>query len=257
MGPDVLVFEATAAAEVCAAVVVCLLQRPRVRLSNQSGGLAGKAMTAREFAPESGVRLRGCRPAPGEQTSNDEELIDLLQAENQALRQEIDRLSVYRHLAFRDDLTGLYNRRHFEERLGQEWSRSCRFDDALSIVVIDLDDFKAINDTMGHSMGDHVLSIVGKALRSNCREFDVPCRIGGDEFAFILPNTDAEGAQVVVDRVTEVLEASVLPNGVKLSLSFGTAERVGAASPFDLRNRADLAMYANKRKCKNARTVAA
>ncbi len=170
---------------------------------------------------------------------------------------------MYRHLAYRDDLTGLHNRRHFDERLIQEWSRSRRFNQPLSVVVIDLDDFKLVNDTKGHSMGDHVLSFVGKAMSRTCRDFDVPCRIGGDEFAFILPGTDLEGAEALMARVVETLDSPLLRDGFKISFSYGIAERSDATSPYDLHDRADHAMYASKRERKSppstrsARIVAA
>jgi PleD family two-component response regulator len=98
------------------------------------------------------------------------QLVERLQAENRALRQEVDRLSVYRHLAFRDDLTGLYNRRHFTERMAQEWSRASRYDEPLALVLMDLDSFKQINDTTGHATGDYALSFVGRHMTAQCRQ---------------------------------------------------------------------------------------
>jgi diguanylate cyclase (GGDEF)-like protein len=174
-----------------------------------------------------------------------------LEATQRFLRREIDRLSIFRHLAFRDDLTGLYNRRHFEERLAQEWSRAVRFDVPLALVVIDLDGFKQVNDVAGHAAGDLVLAFVGRHMAEECRNFDIPCRLGGDEFAYVLPETCRVGARALADRlVVRVATASdrpVLPEGLTFGLSVGIATRDEAASASDLVARADAAMYVEKR----------
>ncbi|MBM4376635.1 MAG: GGDEF domain-containing protein [Deltaproteobacteria bacterium] len=181
--------------------------------------------------------------------------VEELEATCQALRQEVDRLSIFRHLAFRDDLTGLYNRRAFEARLVEEWSRAARFEADLTFVTIDLDGFKLVNDLAGHATGDLVLAFVARHMVAECRGFDVPCRLGGDEFAYLLPETNAAGAEALVRRVAErVATASdrpVLPEGVAFGLSFGVAERRGSSSPSDLVARADAAMYALKRERKS------
>ncbi len=174
-----------------------------------------------------------------------------LEAENRTLRQELDRMSVFRHLAYRDDLTGLYNRRHFTERLTQEWSRANRFNEPLTVLLLDVDKFKVINDGAGHAAGDHVLTFIARQMSRVCRKFDVACRLGGDEFAYILPSTNLEGARVVAERLLEAIATASdrpsLPEGLDISLSIGIADRLDASSAADLVKRADAAMYDRKR----------
>ncbi|MSP25375.1 MAG: GGDEF domain-containing protein [Myxococcales bacterium] len=177
-----------------------------------------------------------------------------LESENRSLRQEIDRLAMFRRLAYRDDLTGLYNRRHFTERLTQEWSRASRFGEPLAVILIDVDKFKPINDAAGHEAGDHVLCFVARQMTLVCRSFDVPCRIGGDEFAYILPSSSTEGAEVLASRLIDALlsasERPSLPAGLDIQISVGIAERLDANSAADLVKRADAAMYTHKRSDK-------
>ncbi|MBI2264585.1 MAG: diguanylate cyclase [Armatimonadetes bacterium] len=116
---------------------------------------------------------------------------------NQALRQQ----------AITDGLTGLFNRRHFSERLEQEWARATRYKRPFSLLLLDLDDFKQVNDRFGHPVGDAVLSEVGSAIVSAVRKVDFPARYGGEEFAVILPETPEEGALVAAHRIREKVEA--------------------------------------------------
>src|SRR5882672_10125502 len=104
------------------------------------------------------------------------------------LRKEVSRLHVYRAMAYRDPLTGLWNRRYFEERLKEEASRSERAGSSrkFSVLVVDINDFKGVNDTHGHQMGDRLLKWVGVFLTDHLRTHDVPCRTGGDEFTVLL-----------------------------------------------------------------------
>lgn len=181
--------------------------------------------------------------------------VEELEATCRFLRQEVDRLSIFRHLAFRDELTGLYNRRAFEARLVEEWSRALRFDAPLTLVVLDLDGFKAVNDTAGHAVGDEVLAFVGRHMVAECRGFDVPCRLGGDEFAYLLPETDAVGAEALVlrlaSRVATGADRPALPDGIDFGISFGLAERHASTTAAELVARADAAMYARKRERKS------
>jgi diguanylate cyclase (GGDEF)-like protein len=198
----------------------------------------------------SGIDFRPRRPRTAQEL---EEVVDQLRSENLALRREN---SMFRTLVYRDDLTGLYNRRHFHERLAQEWSRAHRSGVPLSLVVIDINDFKHINDSYGHAAGDSVLAWVGDKLAHGCRNFDVACRIGGDEFAIVLPDTDVDGARTVVERIESTIEgaedAPGLPGGSAIRLSFGVATSSGLRSPIELLRSADEAMYADKRARKAA-----
>jgi diguanylate cyclase (GGDEF)-like protein len=108
-----------------------------------------------------------------------------------------------RKLADRDPLTGFYNHRFLHERLGEEVIRAQRARQPLSVLMLDLDDFKLVNDTFGHLFGDGVLTWTAELIRSTLRASDVPARYGGDEFAVILPDTDAADARRTAERILE------------------------------------------------------
>lgn len=189
--------------------------------------------------------------------SGDAALLAQLRDENRELRREIERLLIYKGLAYRDHLTNLYNRRYFEERLTQELSRANRSGTPVALMMIDVDDFKRINDVAGHPMGDEVLRWVGLELASACRAFDVACRIGGDEFALIIPATNRAGVDAVTERIAERLRQAKtrpqLPPSVALEVSLGTAVYTeDAADAAGLVAQADRAMYRDKRRRKNS-----
>lgn len=108
--------------------------------------------------------------------------------------------------AVRDPLTGLYNRRFFEEALIRQTETARRYGRALSLVLLDLDHFKQINDTQGHPVGDAVLRETARRLQAVARKADVLCRIGGDEFAAILPETELAGARTLLQRFFREME---------------------------------------------------
>jgi diguanylate cyclase (GGDEF)-like protein len=158
-----------------------------------------------------------------------------------------------------DELTGLYNRRALEERLASEISRSLRHQLHTSVLLLDLDRFKVINDTMGHAAGDRLLIEVARVLRQQCRALDVVGRLGGDEFLVILPMTKPSEAQVFVARVQESLrqlEQTHRDLG-PCTLSMGVAEspRHGTAVS-SLLAAADTALYKAKRAGRNTVEVA-
>jgi len=199
--------------------------------------------------------------APQPETQDDpRSVIARLAAENAALKREMQRLHAYRTMAYRDPLTGLRNRRAFDERLDEECARARRRDDyGFSLLLIDLDDFKTINDTQGHAMGDRALEAVSEFLAGTVREVDLCFRLGGDEFALILPDTDVEGCRAVVRRLrTGAPFSHGLPE--RIGLSVGVAGSPPADSrPDAVLAAADQAMYRDKhrRKLQRARAHSA
>ncbi|MDP1825280.1 MAG: GGDEF domain-containing protein [Archangium sp.] len=164
------------------------------------------------------------------------------------LREENERLSA---LAYRDPLTGLRNRRCFTERLNEELCRLKRNPtSALSVICIDVNDFKRLNDTQGHAAGDAALRAVAQVLENLVRSEDVVCRLGGDEFGVLLPDTDREQADRVVERIRA--HAPVL-SGVGLgprALAVGLASWLYGDGEASLLARADEEMYADKRSAR-------
>ncbi|MDP2850278.1 MAG: diguanylate cyclase [Sulfuricurvum sp.] len=158
-------------------------------------------------------------------------------------------------LSDRDYLTGLYNRRKFEEFLTYEVMRSVRHHHKFTVLMIDLDNFKYINDTYGHASGDLVLKEVTNIFESNLRNADILARIGGDEFAVILPETPYENGYAVVEKLRSSLEMtpiSLMFDHVSLTASFGIAEYPEQGENITaLLTGSDLAMYKAKRAGKN------
>jgi two-component system cell cycle response regulator len=156
----------------------------------------------------------------------------------------------FEEVSIRDDLTRLFNRRHFYSRLQEEFGRAGRHGQPLSLLFIDVDDFKRINDTYGHAIGDKVLKEIGQLLKSAARVSDVPARCGGDEFAMILPETSAAGAIESATRISEMIRSCSIEelNQEKLSTSVGCATfSNGNVQSFDdLVKLADDAMYQSK-----------
>lgn len=145
-----------------------------------------------------------------------------------------------------DGLTGLRNHRAFQEDLRRESSRASRSDLPLSVAMIDIDDFKEINDTLGHARGDAVLSQVGK-LMTFLRTQDAAYRVGGDEFAMILPDTSLEDARIAMER----LRASVAGALEGVTISAGVGTNLDGVTATVLRDHADMALYEAKRRGKN------
>ena len=130
-----------------------------------------------------------------------------------------------RHLSRTDSLTGLNNHRIFYERLTDELNRARRYDSPVSIVLIDLDNFKAVNDTKGHQFGDHILITCAERLRADLRQTDILCRYGGDEFGLILTETTGAEAEAMMSRLTDDFEKLARMEGVPATfgMSFGVS----------------------------------
>jgi diguanylate cyclase (GGDEF)-like protein len=143
-----------------------------------------------------------------------------------------------------DELTGLFNRRHFEERLKEEISRHSRYGDVLSVFMLDLDNFKTYNDVYGHPAGDILLSQVGKIIKSSVRDADQAFRYGGDEFVVILPQTAREDAYVVAERVREQLAKEMEKKALTVTCSIGLASYpTDGVISGELVTAADTALY--------------
>ena len=154
-------------------------------------------------------------------------------------------------VAVTDELSGLSSRRYFEARLAEEWSRRDRYETPLSIACFDLDRFKSVNDSLGHAAGDLVIRRFGEIVRGVVRASDLACRLGGEEFATLFPNTSAASARPVAERIRKALERERFEIDGKdfwVTVSAGVAD-AGPASEVDPRKllaRADQALYAAK-----------
>lgn len=159
----------------------------------------------------------------------------------------------------RDALTGLYNRWFVIEKIESEMNRSLRHGSPMSLLMLDVDHFKRVNDTWGHGAGDQVLQGIGKLLRDSCRVYDVPGRYGGEEFCIVLPETRPGNTTVVAERIRSRLEATALPCGaasIAVTASIGIAgldvsEGSELLSPSALIDRADRALYSAKNRGRN------
>jgi len=147
-----------------------------------------------------------------------------------------------------DELTGLFNRRHFEERLKEEIARHSRYGDVLSIFMLDLDNFKSYNDLHGHPAGDILLNQIGRIIKGSIRNVDKAFRYGGDEFVVILPQTNKDDAYVVAERVRAQLAAEMEKRAASVTCSIGLASYpVDGVIPAELVDVADTALYYAKR----------
>jgi diguanylate cyclase (GGDEF)-like protein len=155
--------------------------------------------------------------------------------------------------SFKDEVTGLYNRRFFSMRLDEELARYRRFNHPASVVLMDLDGFKAVNDDLGHAVGDETLRDIAQILQKHSRGINVVSRYGGDEFAILLVETSKAGARLYADRIRQVIASFPFSHGKTLTASLGVASVPDdeAATAEDLFRAADEALYAAKRAGKN------
>jgi diguanylate cyclase (GGDEF)-like protein len=166
-----------------------------------------------------------------------------------------------KEIAIRDVLTGLHNHRYFHELMDKEMERIERFGHVMSIAMIDIDNFKNINDTYGHLNGDEVLRSIGKLLMESVRLPDVATRYGGEEFTIILPETDTKGAVIVTERIRQMVEGLEVIIGsqkitITISLGITTYDpRKGTKTKSEIMHAADMAMYKSKAAGKNRLSI--
>ena len=237
---------------------------------------AGSSSAVRLSAPRVAIVAVDGKPFTDEERRLIRELFDVvrLAEESEARYQELEQrmLSLQREnldltvrnrtlseVSSRDTLTGLYNRWYVIEKIDTELNRALRHGSPMSLLMLDIDHFKRINDTYGHPAGDQVLQSVGKLLRESCRVYDVPGRYGGEEFCIVLPETKPGNTTVVAERIRKRLESTELPCGeasVAVTASIGIA---GMDSEGDgellsstaLIDRADRALYSAKSRGRN------
>ncbi len=156
-------------------------------------------------------------------------------------------------LAYVDGLTGIYNRRYFEMQIASEIERASRYDGRLAIIMVDIDNFKRLNDEFGHLLGDEVLRQVSNVFVQQLRKVDVVCRYGGEEFAILVPQTSGGNALEVADKLRRMVEAFRFPGvPVKVAISAGVAEFPAHGRTRDeLVAAADAALYVSKETGKN------
>jgi diguanylate cyclase (GGDEF)-like protein len=164
-------------------------------------------------------------------------------------------LAEQRELASVDPLTGLANRRTFDRSLSEEFARARRHGRRLSLVLFDLDHFKRVNDVHGHPVGDLVLRETGARLLGGARETDLIARVGGEEFAWLMPETAAGDALLVAERARSLVSGSPFPVAGRLTASAGICNVSWAESAEDLYRRADEALYTAKRLGRDAAVV--
>lgn len=169
------------------------------------------------------------------------------------LKEHVDHLT---RLQAQDALTGLANRRGFDQALDLEVQRATRFKTPLSLCLLDIDDFKSINDTHGHPCGDKVIQTLGLILKTEIRMIDIAARVGGEEFALLLPGTGLTRAQKLLTRILEMIRSTAVHCGdveLRFSASMGVASYRGKEipDPGKLMTEADKALYRAKRAGKN------
>lgn len=161
-----------------------------------------------------------------------------------------------RQLAETDALTGFFNQRYFHEMLRREALRAQRYDRRLALLILDLDDFKSVNDRVGHLAGDAVLAQVAEQLRNEIRSVDIGCRVGGDEFAVVMPESTEEDASQLFDRMRDGVASMPMPGGHRVRLSAGIAELRHGETAAGLFERADAALRLSKDHGKDRATTA-
>ncbi len=174
-------------------------------------------------------------------------------AEIAELRQTLDELSA---LVQTDSLTGIANYRFFVQSLAQEMERTTRSGQPTTLIMLDIDHFKLVNDRWGHEIGNQALNHIAKMMQMTVRKLDIPCRYGGEEFAVILPNTDLGASIPVAERLRQLIAETPMPVGQRqlqltASLGIDTFHAGQEANPEELVQRADHYLYQAKQEGRN------
>ncbi|MDD2887881.1 MAG: diguanylate cyclase [Aliarcobacter sp.] len=163
-----------------------------------------------------------------------------------------EKSNLLEYQASHDKLTGLFNRNRFDEIYEKEIKRARRYENDLSIIIFDVDDFKIVNDTYGHQVGDEVLKEISQLMLNNVREQDITVRWGGEEFLILLPQTNLEGAILAANKIkTAINEHSFTDKSLAITGSFGVAQLLNEDSEKDFILRADKFLYEAKKTGKN------
>jgi diguanylate cyclase (GGDEF)-like protein len=199
-------------------------------------------------------------PAERSLSPYDVEMLRTMAAQAAVVIAHIQHIALIEKVAITDELTGLYNYHHFRTLLEQEYRRACRYHHSLSLLMIDIDNFKHFNDSYGHLAGNEILAQVARLISQACRDVDWVCRYGGEEFAVLLPETNLIEAQIIAERVRqivaeysfqEIIGCCTSPR-IIISISIGVASlTAGVANEKHLVAQADLALFAAKRSMKN------
>jgi diguanylate cyclase (GGDEF)-like protein len=175
--------------------------------------------------------------------------LDLLLSRTRTLLDFKSYLDACEEAAFTDHLTGLANRRHFERQLSREIARTSRYSHPFCLLLLDIDDFKRVNDSFGHEAGDEAIRRLAKTLQEGIRGIDLAARIGGDEFAVILTETDVTRGLEVAERLRQAVAAAEIRMVGTISASVGVAESPSCAqTTTELQVCADAALYEAKRQ---------
>jgi diguanylate cyclase (GGDEF)-like protein len=173
--------------------------------------------------------------------------LDLLLARTRTLLEFKAYLDVCEEAAFTDHMTGLANRRRFERQLEREVGRTMRFGHPFTLLMIDIDNFKSLNDSFGHDAGDDAIRSISKVLREGTRGIDLAARIGGEEFAVLLVETSQQGGVEVAERLRIAIRSLEIPSGGQITASLGVAEcPLDAQTAADILKAADVALYKAK-----------
>ena len=202
----------------------------------------------------------GCISVNSDQPSafdaQDLQFFSVIGCQMAATLQHLRRFSSVKSMATYDALTGLYNRRYFEERLKVETQRSFAYRIPLSLIMVDIDHFKKVNDTLGHPEGDMILRQIASLLTASVRKNDIVARYGGEEFILILPEAGIEASSMIAERIRLSVESALFDVGkaqshVTVSLGISSFPVHQASSDGELIKMADQALYEAKRKGRN------